>query len=231
LALIDYLLREREDGLSLARVLHSDHGIPFILISRYLETTVTVRAMRLGACDVLDKQHLNAEVLRNAVDRALQVDARTSDWGNTSAALSPDAGMFDQSAPKKLAVVLVRACGFKKDPRTGPLVSRAGGLSPTTFRTLCKACSVTPHEARDLVRILRAISLSSSDGSPLLSHLSFGDERTARILFNKAGLQLSCKRVDLRLFFQAQRFVSTEREMMVELTHFVANSPLFQQSW
>ena len=235
LALIDYLLRGQENGLALARTLHREHRIPFIIISRYLETPVTVQAMKLGACDVLDKPQLTADGLLKAIDSAFRTSPVGSDDGSdvpTRRRLADQGHLpAEESAAKRLSHTLLRACGSKTDPRTVSLVARAGGKSLPAFRTMCTACLVLPHNVRDLVRMLRAISLSIADGSTLLSHLSFGDDRTVEALFERARLSPSCRRVDLRNFFLTQRFISTELEVMDELAHAAAGSPLFQHRW
>lgn len=235
LAVIDYRLRGRENGLALAQALHASAGLPFIMVSQYFSTALTVQAVKSGAEDCVDKPTTAAFILE-AIERVFarenpirgKTDGKRafrqiSDWDEIPS---------DEPAPRRLAVVLLRACGALKDPKTNPKLARAGGVSTRRFRELCDQCGVKPRDARDLVRILRAVRLTWADGSMLAAHFSSGDIRTALALLARAGLSPHSRRMDLRSVFQTQQLVPRHLEVLSELAHVVANSPLFQDtSW
>lgn len=126
---------------------------------------------------------------------------------------------------------MLHGVSAKKDPRTNRRLARIAGVSEPVFRELCAQCSVSPRAARDLTRCLRAIRLSLADGSTLESHFSARDRRTVARLLVRAGLPSKCH-VDLRSFFQTQQLIPRQLEVLSELAHLAANSPLFQgTSW
>ena len=233
-AVIDYRLRGGDNGLVLAQTLHA-LGIPFIMVSQYFSTALTVQAVKLGADNCLDKP-TTADLILKAVDLALarlRIDAPRT-YGSQASLHPPlwDEIPSEEAAPRKLAVVLLRACGALKDPKTNQRLARAGGVSTRRFREMCDQCGVKPRDARDFVRILRAVRLSWVDGSMLASHFNPGDRRTALGLLARAGLSPGCCQIDLRTLFQTQQLVPRHLEILSELAHLAANSPLFQDtSW
>lgn len=232
LALVDYRLRNRENGIALGRILNARHQIPFIIISGFLDTATIVEAMRSGASDVLDKP-LTAACLLGSIQALLNGPKVTSEIEESHQAIvdfdSHLACSADEPVAKRLAGSLLRACSVRQDPKTISKLSRASGVSPPVLRSLCELCSVKPRAIRDLTRFLRAICRSGADGETVLSHLSVNDTRTALALFGRAAIPLSCRQIDLRVFFQNQGFVPTSLNWVQELAHLAANSPLFQQ--
>lgn len=233
LALVDFRLRGRENGLTLAHLLQADHGIPFIIVSQYLDTTLTVQAMKLGAENVLDKPTTAAPLL-NAIYEALSKGSLGADSDEKALValkkVETADGSYgsDESAAARLAVVLLRGCSAQKDPRTNSRLVRVAGVSEAVFREVCHQCSVKPRAARDLARLLRAIRLSFAEGSTLASHIWAGDGRTVDRLLVRAGLTPGCRGIDLRTLFQTQRLIPGHLEVLSELAHLAANSSLFQ---
>lgn len=234
LALVDYQLRGRENGLSLGTCLRTELGIPFIMVSQYLTTSLTVQAMKLGAEDCVDKP--GGPMLVRAIDAVFATGTfdylRGQNSGGSADLARADELLADQSAARKLAVVVLRAAGSAKDPHTNQKLARAGGVSTSVFRELARACSVEASRVRDLARLVRVVRLSVADNSAPASHLSARDRRTVARLIDTGGLPPDCRHIDLRTLFQAQRFLPKECEVLIELAHLAANSPLFQdQSW
>jgi ActR/RegA family two-component response regulator len=226
-ALVDYRLRGRENGLSLGRSLFCEYGVPFILISGFLNTRVTVLAMRLGAFDVLDKP-LTAAIVVKAVSEAIASGVPTPPSSVPSPIdLEPTPWSDDDTAPRRLAWLVLRGCEAKRDPKKVSLFAKAAVVSSAVFRSVCDLCAVRPRDACDLGRVLRAISLSIQDNSPIISHFSVGDSRTAERLMRRAGLDPSTRRIELREFFYRQELVDVSLEFIRELGHLTANSPLF----
>jgi len=222
-ALIDYRLTHTQDGLSLARVLKQQYGIPFVLVSGFLNTAVTVRAMREGAANVIDKP-VDAVELKHALAAAVESREESSFDGQTA-----ERTELPRHEPnlRRLAGLMLAACGSRRDPATVSALAREGAVSAGAFRGLCRMCGVRAKEARDLARFLRAVSLSQLDNSMVRCHLSFADERTAARLFGRAGLDLGSRAVPLRDFIRNQRFIAMDRECLHALSHMAANSTRF----
>ena len=218
-ALIDWRLKGREDGLALGRALRRDYGIPFVLFSGYLDTDVTGHAYRAGAADVVDKP-LRPGRLLAAVEFALRPHPPTE---------TVPAGVQRGSDPvsRRLAGVMLRACCAHMDPNTESAVASEGGVSVSVFCKMCEACDVRARSARDLVRILRALSRSRETTSMVRTHLAVSDPRTRGRLFQRAGLPIDARSIPLRDFLLNQKFFSQTNECLRELAHLAANDPLF----
>jgi CheY-like chemotaxis protein len=227
IALVDYRLDATTDGVRLGGSLRRDFGVPFILISGFLDTTVTVQAMRAGALDVVDKP-LDPERLLSAVDRALAVHVDNGpSVGNRVAPPAAVSPCEPRSTALKWARMLLEVCGADGDPRTMPLWGQMINTSPGTIRETCRVCGVRPHDARDLARFLRALSRNRSASVPLRTYFNVADERTLDHLFDRAGIPRDVRTMTLPAFLLAQGFVRTSSPCLQELGHLAANSPFF----
>jgi DNA-binding response OmpR family regulator len=218
-AVVDWLLGERDDGITLGQRLQRDHGVPFILLSRYLDTEATGRAYRLGAADALDKP-FRPDRLLAAVRLAL--GHRQSP---TAGVRSTDRGA--DSVPLRLAKIALKACHSEKDPNTETAVADAAGISTSVFQRDCHACGVKPSSLRDLIRLLWANAMAGRDDSTLRSHIGSLDPRTVKRLFQRSGLPIDARFMALRTFFFTQRLIPTTTECLRELVHVAANDPMF----
>jgi ActR/RegA family two-component response regulator len=225
-ALVDYRLRAEENGLWLAVQLHTERRIPFIVVSGFLNTRVTVHAMRLGAFDVLDKPVTGDSVL-SAITHVLSGDPVLPPTKRLHSDLEPILSANEESPPERLARLVLRACEAPRDPKTLARFARAAVVGSSTFRELCALCAVRPRAACDLGRVLRAISLSMPDHSPITSRFSAGDRRTAVGLMRRAGLDPDARPIELHAFLQRQRLVTLPSEFVRALGHLAAHSPLF----
>jgi FixJ family two-component response regulator len=225
-ALIDYRLRGRASGLEFGAGILREHRIPFVMISGYLTTELTVLAMRSGASDVVDKPfdaNRLVESLRVAMSPIAVPRVDTAE----SAVHLANASASDESITARWASLVLSACEAKGDPKTVKLFARAARVSTPVFRSVCSLCSVKAHDACNLGRFLRAIARARRDRSTLLSHLAIGDRRTAMRLFQTAGIALTARSVPLQDFVRSQDFIATSRECLHELVHRAANSSLF----
>src|SRR5262249_3975368 len=144
LAVIDFQLRGRENGLSLANSLHGSFGIRFILMSHYLTTALTVQAVKLGAETCLDKP-VTVDQLLAAIDAVLpkgMFDYLRNDSDRIDRRPFSDVFLPAESSAEVLAAVMLRVCSTQKDPRTNPRLARSGGVSARKFRELCSMCGV-----------------------------------------------------------------------------------------
>jgi DNA-binding response OmpR family regulator len=229
IAVIDYRLRGG-DGLSLAGRLHGQHKIPFILVSGFLNTAITVDAMRKGASDVFDKP-LSRERLLRAVNLCVPLDdVGIPDLAHPVIDHSGHSNGVHDSPSQRLARLVLKACEATRDPKTVSVFAKSAVVSPAVFRATCKLCGLKAKDVCNLGRLLRAVSLACRDNSRVGAYLSVADERTARHLMRRSGLNASAERVELRQFFLHQQFVPIEVDFVQELGHLAANSSLFLAS-
>lgn len=225
LAVIDFRLEDGGDGIRLGRALRLRRGLPFVLLSAYLTTDVTVRAIRAGASDVVDKP-LTESRLVDAIQAVLL--NRASPGVDSRGAIDGSVGDDDrQPASRRWSHFMLRTCVVEEDPYKLALWTRGVGLSESTVRETCKLCDVSVLASRDLARILRACSRTVRTGTRLGDHIALCDDRTRRSLFERARLSPNARTVDLRGFFRNQALIETARPCLRELAHRAGNSPLF----
>ena len=199
-------------GMNVARILRNQHdACPFILVSAFLTTTETVEAMRLGAFDVRDKP-LSIEdlyaVLRAAIDTA-------RDSNSVAIRVSPAAKYrlpktMAHSCAQRWADAVLRACEAGSDPKTLNEWARIAGQSYSSLRELCRILDIRAHDARDFARMLRAVMKSHQHHCSPKVFLDVGDERTLRLLFQRAGLESFQHGVSPNDFVRRQQFVRFE---------------------
>jgi DNA-binding response OmpR family regulator len=191
-------------GTTLLRALADDgRSLPTILVSAFLDVATTVQAMRLGACDVLEKPI--------DVDELLQVvrDATSSASPHPPVAPGDRFSREPGSAAERWASHVVKACDSERDLRTLQQWSRFVGVSYSSLRVSCRLVGVSPHDARDFMRMLRAILLSRRKRTPPELLLDVGDRRTLDALLRSAGLGPPGSNPDVTLehFLAAQQFI------------------------
>jgi FixJ family two-component response regulator len=225
-AVLDYRLHSRDEGIRLGRILRRDFGVPFLLISGYLDTSVVVDAMKSGALDVVDKpltRNRFLAVLEQAIsgDRMVDLEPRSNQSERVHAELAV--------VTARWARMVLGACDSPDDPRTVPLWGHVIGASAGTIEATCRLCEVKAHDARDLGRVLRALSRSRYGTIPCRCHFNIADDRTLRHLFERAGLRWDATTVPLRTFLLRQQFVEVSRPCLHELAHLAANSQFFEE--
>jgi DNA-binding response OmpR family regulator len=202
-------------GTDVVRALRARSVIaPFVLISAFLTTQMTVVAMRLGAYDVLDKP-VSVDDLPDLVRTAVLAshEARLS-----SVPRSPrlktlrhwtDVGL-GASAAERWAFNVIKGCLATDDPKTLKLWADEASVSYTTLRESCALVGIRAHDARNLMRMLRAILHMSVDGSALDTLLDTGDSRTLAQLIETAGFEspADLQAASISDFFCRQRFVA-----------------------
>jgi ActR/RegA family two-component response regulator len=228
LALVDYRLEDRPEGIRLGRALRRRRGLPFVLISGYLNTDLVVDAVNAGALDVIDKPVTEAR-LRGLFERAVRGTLRLQRHGLPlwPTCQEPIVAVELKPAAVRWSHMVLGACHAKEDPRTMSLWGKAICTSESTIDETCRLCDVKAIDSRDLARFLRVAHLSRSIQGPLSNHLAVGDERTLERLFDRAGIPRDARTVSLQAFLTHQTFVSTAKSCLKELAHLAANSPLF----
>ncbi len=154
LALVDWRLTAPDDGLALGQLLSREFGIPFVLISGYLDTDATGNAYKLGAADVVDKP-LRPERLLAAVNVGLRHQPRVP--AHQTFPVAAESGI--DSNAERWAHLVLEACRAQKDQNTEPAAARAAGVSTSAFREACWACEV------GLIRVSQSRADSNCRGS------------------------------------------------------------------
>jgi FixJ family two-component response regulator len=190
----------------------------FVLISAFLTTDITVEAMRLGASDVLDKP-VSVDELADLVRAA------TAARRNAHQSPDPRAGLISLanlrrfvesvrsgSSAERWALNVIKGCFAEQDPKT---LQRWADNIPVSYTTLCESCrliGIDPRDARDLMRMLRAVLHSSTYGCSLDVLLDTNDSRTLARLIDRAGFQsaVDVQSVSIEGFLSRQRFVQSD---------------------
>ena len=228
LALVDYRLEGGDEGIRLGHAIHCRYGVPFVLVSGYLNTSIIVTAMKAGALDVMDRPLSEARLL---ADLGTLISSRNPCFGpcgRGSISSSGDIASNDiRPAAVRWARLVLKACSAVEDPRRVQDWAEAVGASEGMIDEICRLCGVGSRHSRDIARILRAIHVARSTRKPVWTHLAISDERTISALLQRAAITRATRTVELQEFFVKQTFVATSKLCLRELAHIAANSPLF----
>lgn len=208
-------------GISLVRMMRDD-GVtsPFVLVGRELTTPVTVEAMRLGALDVMDKP-VKVDHVVKLVFQALSVaDSKGTGAvphpgpaGGDSTIDAQDAGDHPcpGSAAERWAWHVLKACESTKDLKTIEEWAAYIGVSYSSLRESCRVVGVRAHDARDLMRVLRAVLKANRHHCSPQVLLNVSDVRTLDKLLRRAGLRgHTGDPVTARMFLRDQQFMSRD---------------------
>jgi FixJ family two-component response regulator len=217
LLLVDLQLPDMP-GTDMIRILrHTRAAVaPFVLISAFLTTPFTVEAMRLGAVDVLEKP-ISVDDLPGLVSTAVRQTVRSGPLGAKVAAqqmrLPAHSNRADITEPGSAAERWVKhalkACHSTRDLKTLEQWSICAGVSYTALRECCELAGMRPGDARDLVRVLRAVIRAPLEGCLPDVLLNVSDRRTLDSLLDKAGLKFK-PFASLDDVFEHQKFVSLD---------------------
>jgi DNA-binding response OmpR family regulator len=190
-------------GTALIGALGATPRLPrFMLMSGFLSTRWTVQAVKLGAFDVLEKPidiDRLPEIVRSALDGPRE---------RRQIAQAPARGAGEPgSNAERWAFHVLKGCQSAIDPKAMQLWARSVGVSRTTLCENCRLLGLRPHDARDFVRMLRAVMQSQANGCPPEAVLDVSDRRTLDHLRQKAGLDRAGGTVQVEEFLRTQRFV------------------------
>jgi CheY-like chemotaxis protein len=186
-------------GIDVLRMIKRDtRTVPVIMMTADTRTESIVRAMRLGATDVLEKP-LTPDELLQAVDAAL---ASAIGGGPERAERAAS------HAVTRWADAVVTVIHAPYDPRTLRLWSRYIGASPGALRNWCRLAGLSPKRSLSVARMIRAITYAPSLMRPE-DLFNVTDRRTLKQLLtlgdpNRAP---SIPRT-LDEFFERQRWIS-----------------------
>jgi len=225
LFLIDFQLPDML-GTNLARAIRSEVGpVPFVLLSGWLTTEVTVEAMMLGAANVIEKP-ITIETLCGIVASALEyrfVQPGVECAGPIAEAgtpgLSASDGLRPTSAAERWAVHVLRACESDGDLKTIGDWATCAGVSTSSLSESCHLLGIQPRDARDFARILRALIKSRIHDCDPEVLLDVSDRRTLTTLLRRGGVVMRTPSGALSVgeFLRTQRFISCENEGLTVL--------------
>jgi FixJ family two-component response regulator len=214
LLLLDYRLPDMF-GTDLIRALRDDTPPPFVLVSGFLTTDITVEAMKLGASDVIEKP-ITIEALRDCVHavfdsvsgpiqpspRSDRLEARDH-LANRSASI-----MRPRSSAERWAFFVLRGCVSENDPTTLLIWARCACVSLSSLVESCYLLGIKPQDARDFTRVLRALVRSSRSDRDPETLLDVSDRRTLKKLLDRTGLPNGLGGISVDEFFTGQRLVA-----------------------
>lgn len=127
-----------------------------------------------------------------------------------------------RSAADRWATLVLKACTSNDDPKTLGEWAKVAGVSRSSLCESCRLLNISPHDARDLARILRAVLNCPIRYRVLVSALDVRDRRTLKKLFERAGLTHATSRcsVSIEQLFKYQLFVSQDNDGLLALRDF-----------
>jgi DNA-binding response OmpR family regulator len=196
-----------------------DNPRPFILVSGFLNVEISVEAMRLGACDVLEKP-VSIERLTAIVKACLGKSDKRAE-----AIHVPHTSGHPASAAHRWAMYVLKGCEAEADLRTLEDWARFAGVSYSTLSESCRIIRIQPQAARDFTRALRAMIKSSAYRCEPSVLLDVSDRRTLKSLVERGGSFFrSGEDASVLEFIEHQRFVPISNEGIRVLLGYFARS-------
>ena len=219
-------------GTEVIRTLRSDLiTTPFVLLSAFLTTSITVEAMKLGAANVLEKP-VSVDELLSAVVSALTGSASLAGPRSRS---RPSIDVFrrlpstaPRSAAERWAQHVAKACASEGDLATLESWARFIGVSCSSLCESCRMLNIHPRDARDFARMLRAVMQAAVHGCSPDVLLDVSDRRTLRHLSERTGLRPDA-RMSVGEFLDRQRLISPQHEAVRVLRSLLLASEVRQQ--
>jgi CheY-like chemotaxis protein len=221
LLLIDFQLPDML-GTNLVRAIRSELApVPFILISGWLKTEITVEAMKLGASNVIDKP-IAIEALPAIVGSAL--GSRPAHHGAESSHRRParvpaspvliSDAVRPRSTAERWAGHVLKACESEGDLKTVTDWAACAGVSTSSLCESCHLLGIQPRDARDFARILRALIKAAVHHCEAEVLLDVSDRRTLTTLLKRGGIVIRTPSGALSVgeFLRTQHFVSADNE-------------------
>ena len=197
-------------GVDVIRLLR-DGRRRFILISGFLSIETAVAAMKGGAVDVIEKPvHLSQLVM--AV--ASLIDGGDAPAAATPASLAPRARFAPRSVSERWVAYVLKACDAESDLKTLSSWALQAAVSYTTLCANCRIMQIRPLDARDFMRVLRAIKRAAARRCPPAVFLDVSDARTVRMLSLRAGVDLDAEasRATISDLLTHQHFIAADNE-------------------
>ena len=210
LAVIDFRLPDIS-GLDVIVALKKDRvSVPWVLMSGWMTPPLAVEAMRLGALDAVQLPADIEVVVLSALHGLVKHEA--AGWPRvcprTVALPAP------KSAAERWAFLVLRGCSAKHDLKTIRDWASVAGISYSALTDSCRLVGIRPHDARDFLRMLRALWGADGRTEHLEHGLQVHDFRTLKTLLLRAGLTVrrGSAEISLSEFIAGQQFVDPDSE-------------------
>ncbi len=221
-ALFDLLLVDLDlpdiSGVDLVRTMqaHQDQA-RVMVISRGVTVAIVAEAIKLGL-DCVVESPVDVEQLLTVIEAALQ-PARTAPralrvvgraaaaTNGASAGVDPRQSDVPGSVAERWAALVWNTVNADHDPKTMHTWAKSVGVSRSALCEYCRLVHVSPRDARDFARVMRAVHLSRERWRPEMV-LDLADARTLKKLLSRAGLAPPIVRTPtLREFVERQRWI------------------------
>ena len=118
---------------------------------------------------------------------------------------------------------VLKGCESEGDLKTLEDWAAYVGVSYSTLRENCQLLGIQPHDARDLMRLLRAVMKAPHGCCHPAMLLDVADRRTMKSLLERAALADGVRggSVSIREFIGSQKFVAGDNEALSVLKAFL----------
>ena len=224
LALIDFRLPDISGLDVVVELKKARLTVPWLLMSGLMTPPLAVEAMRLGALDAVELPFDVEKVVVTALGALAAAPASDANgWPPLPAAsVLPR----PKSAAERWACLVLRGCECDSDLKTIREWASVAGISYSALTESCRLVGIRPYDARDFLRMLRALAHTGGRVAHLEHRLDVNDHRTLRTLFERAGLSRdgAAGIVSLRAFIDHQQFVDPECEAVRWMLKVIADS-------
>ena len=126
-------------------------------------------------------------------------------------------------------MLALKGCTSESDLRTLEDWATCACVSYSSLRESCRLLGMRPHDARNLVRVLRAVIKSRQHQCPPAAMLDVSDSRTLEQLMARAGVDVGAAAgsVSIDQVLRSQRFIAFDNEglrVLRPLLHATASS-------
>lgn len=212
------LIDQRLDGMSGLQLAESfrDGGIsvPWILYSGFMDYELACEAGRLGAVRAIGMPFDVEVVVMDALEHLQR--RRAPEWPPR-----PVSPRLQQPGTTvgRAAYWILRGCDANEDPSTIPSWGLIARATESQLRDAFKRLHIPRSDARDFMRVLRALWCAAGRVERVEGELTPGDPRTADALMARAGLseQRSCRPLRFDDFLALQQFIEEQHPLIQAL--------------
>ena len=208
-----FLIDQRMDGmtgLELAKKFRDEgNSVPWILYSGFMDYELACEAGRLGAVRAIDMPFDVEAIVIEALESAGPLTDAV--WPSR-----PVAGRLQQPGTTlgRAAYWILRGCDAQEDPSTIPEWCVIARATEGQLRDAFKRLHIHRSDARDFMRILRALWCVAGRPEYVEGELTPGDPRTTDGLLRRAGLAGKFQPVTFEQFLAHQQFVAAEHPLV-----------------